>query len=87
MDAKPLTAATKKPEWKPPKTEVFAFRDVRGPKEKVLALVKDAKAPEEVKAYLAARLEKSPFEGVVLDAQGHERDGLYVEHVSISQLY
>jgi hypothetical protein len=68
-------------------SEQWAFRDARGPKAAVIAIVEASAAPATVKAYLLAQIQALPCEGVILDAHAHSDGTNFVQHLHLAKLY
>ena len=70
------------------KTEQFSIRGLRLPSEQAIAKIQaDTTIPDEDKAYIIRKIEKSGFAGVVVDAHEHFSEGATHLNATVSKLY
>lgn len=77
-----------KPPTPPPSPEVWSVRGLRLPKDKAIETIRaDEKIPQEDKDWIIRKIEKSGFEGVVVDCHEHFHDGVTIMNGSVTKLY
>lgn len=71
-----------------PKTEQWAIRGLRLPAEQAIAKIQaDAAIPEEDRAWIVRKIQKSGHAGVIVDGQEHCNSGDTHIHCSVTKLY
>ena len=71
-----------------PSPEVWSVRGLRLPATRAIDEIRgNGKIPEEDKAWIIRKIQKSGFEGVIVDAHEHHHQGVTIMHGSVTKLF